>query len=317
LKIAVVICTYRRPGSLARTLTSIAEAEQPLTAEWQVLVVDNADCAETRRVVESYRDRLPIALLVEPEAGLSRARNAAVRQLDCDYLIWTDDDVAVCAQWLRGYEAAFATNPDAAFFGGPILPGFEGRPPAWLTASLPLIYTAFAGLDLKGKSGAGRLQPEHMPFGANMAIRAREQRALQFDVTRGRQPGRWLLSGEESQLLRHICRAGGFGVWVADAGVTHWIDAERQSIAYLRRYYEGRAYAQARAALEQQSKQEQGTAMLWREWLWNELKYLHGRLLRQPSLWVNALKEASRLRGTLAARREFRRDGSNALEVKG
>jgi len=316
LKIAVVICTYRRSGSLARTLASIAETEQPLTAEWEVLVVDNADCAETRRVAEGYRDRLPLAVLVEPEAGLSRARNAAVRKLDCDYLIWTDDDVAVSPQWLRSYEAAFVTNPDAAFFGGPILPDFEGRPPAWLTAALPLIYTAFAGLDLESKSKAGRLLPGHLPFGANMAIQAREQRAWQFDVTRGRQPGRWLLSGEESKLLRGICRTGGFGVWVRDAGVTHWIDAERQSIAYLRRYYEGRAYAQARAALERQSKQERGTATLWRELLRSEFKFLRGWVSRQPRQWVGALKASSQLRGTLAARREFRRQGSIAVGVK-
>ena len=317
LKIAIVICTYRRPDSLARALTSIAEAAAPLAAEWQVLVVDNADCAGTRRVADGFRSRLPIDILVEPAAGLARARNAAIRQLDCDYVIWTDDDVAVAPHWLRSYEAAFAANPDAAFFGGPILPQFEGRPPAWLTASLPLVHTAFAGRDLAGEVAAGRLQPGQLPYGANMAIRAREQHALRYDVTLGRQPGPWLLSGEESALLNRICGAGGFGIWVTEARVTHWIDAERQTVAYLRRYYEGRAFAQARAALARQAEVDTASLAVWRDLLWSELAYLRGWLSGRPKLWVTALKEASRLRGMLAARREFRRQGGLGLEAEG
>ncbi len=228
-------------------------------------------------------------------------------------------------RWLRGYEAAFATHPEAAFFGGPISPQFEGRPPAWLKAALPLIGSAFAALDVTDKTEHGRLKLADLPFGANMAIRAGEQRALQFDVTRGRQPGQWLLSGEESQLLRQICQAGGLGLWVSDAAVTHWIDAGRQTIAYLRRYYEGRAIAEARAALAQPSNQDRGaavppvlpTAQLWRALLASELTWLRGWLLREPQLWVTALKKASRLRGTLAARRELRREGGLGLETKG
>ena len=314
VKIAVVICTYRRPISLALTLGSIAEAESPRAAEWQVLVVDNAGCGDTREVAEGFLDRLPIEVMVEPHAGQSRARNAAVRHLDCDYFLWTDDDVTVPRNWLRSYEAAFVTHPDAAFFGGPITPCFEGRPPAWLMPSLSMIYSTFAGLDLTGRVDGGRLDLNSLPYGANMAVRAREQRMLTYDVKLGRQPGRWMVSGEESRLLGEICRAGGFGVWVPDAGVSHWISAERQSIAYLRRYFEGRAIVQARNALARHSKPEKGTAVLWRELLWNEFNYLRGRLFRRPELWVKALREASRRRAALAARRELQREGSPGLK---
>lgn len=317
MKIAVVICTYRRPDSLARALDSIANAARPLAAELQVLVVDNVECAETRRVADAFRDRLPIDVLVEPVAGLARARNAAVRRVDCDYFIWTDDDVAVGSLWLRAYEAAFAAHPEAAFFGGPILPQFEGEPPAWLAACLPLVRTAFASCDLTGIVDRLGQAPGSLPFGANLAIRAREQRALEYDVTLGRQPGPWLLSGEESELLRRICRAGGSGHWVAEARVTHWIDAERQTIAYLRRYYEGRAFAQARAALARQAEADTASLAVWRDLLWSELTYLRGWLSGRPKLWVKALKEASRLRGMLAARREFRRQGGLGLEAEG
>jgi glycosyltransferase involved in cell wall biosynthesis len=309
LKITVVICTYRRPDSLVRTLASLADAEPPVKAEWQVLVVDNAACAETESRVRGFANRLPVEYLAEPKAGLSHARNAAVMHLTRanplpDYVIWTDDDVAVAPRWLRSYEAAFAKHPEAAFFGGPVVPEFEGRPPAWLKAALPRVDTAFAAVDLADRIKEGRLSLKYLPFGANMAIRMQELRALQFDAGRGRQPGQWLLSGEESELLREICRSGGVGMWVPEAPVAHWIDQERQSIAYLRRYYEGLGITEARAALAQSPMQDTGTVQLRWDLFTTELTFLMGWLLRKPRVWVGALKKASRLRAALAARRE-------------
>ena len=279
--------------------------------------MDNADCKDTQEVVGGFRHQLPIRLLVERRAGQARGRNAAVRHVSCDYFLWTDDDVTVSTNWLRSYEDAFITHPDAGFFGGPIKPCFEGTPPAWLMPSLPWTYSAFAALDLGDKHEAGRLMPRYLPYGANMAVRAREQQMLTYDENLGRQPGHWLLSGEETGLLHQICVAGGFGVWVSDAGVLHWIDASRQSIAYLRRYFEGIAIVQARNLLSRRPKSKQGISVLWRDLTWSELAYLRGRLLRKPEFWVKALKEASRIRGMLATRREFHRQDGIPLEAKG
>lgn len=301
LGVAVVICTYRRPKSLARTLASLAAAAPPGRAAWQVLVVDNGDCAETQAVAAAFRDRLPLRILVERQAGLSRARNAAIRALETEYFIWTDDDVTVDAGWLRGYEAAFAAYPDAAFFGGPVALRFEGRQPAWLPDALPFIATAFAQRAPEAGLGPVGDDPGRMPFGANMAVRAAEQRAHLYDAGRGRQPGPLLLSGEESDVLGQIRAAGGAGIWVPDARVTHWISPDRQSISYLRRYYEGRFFAKARATPPAELPAPQ---RLWGELLRSELSYLRGRLARRPETWVTALKRASRLRGILAARRE-------------
>lgn len=312
MKITVVICTYRRPDSLVRTLASLADAEPPVKAEWLVLVVDNAACARTESNVLGFAHRLPIEYLVEPKAGLSHARNAAVAHLarahpGPDYVIWTDDDVAVSPQWMRTYEAAFITHPEAAFFGGPVVPEFEGQPPAWLKAALPLVGTAFAAVDLADQIEGGRLNLKYLPFGANMAMRMRELQSRHFDVDRGRQPGHWLLSGEESELLREICQSGGVGIWLPDASVAHWIDAERQSLGYLRRYYKGLGITEARAALAQTTTPGASITRLQHELFATECKWLMGWLLRKPRVWVGALKKASRLRATIAAHREISR----------
>ena len=137
-----------------------------------------------------------------------------------------------------------------------------------------------------------------------------------FDATLGRRPGKRLISGEESDVLRRICRAGGFGIWLADTAVAHWIVEQRQSVRYLRRYYEGRAFMQARKALGQQSQPEKSTASSWRGLLRSELNYFRGRLFRQPELWVKELRKASELRGTLKALREVRRESNLPLKVE-
>lgn len=317
MKIAVVICTYLRPEGLARTLSSLAEAEPPRSADWQVLVVNNADCRKTSASVDRFRDRLPITELVEPEAGLARARNAAVRALDCDYLLWTDDDVTVGEGWLRAYEAAFAAHPEAAFFGGPIRTQFEGTPPAWLIAGLPLVDTAYAARDLGDTVMRLDLSGRKLPFGANFAVRAREQRLFAYDVRLGRQPGARILSGEESDVLRRICGAGGFGVWLPGAPVCHWIDPSRQTIAYLRRYYEGRSFARMRAKLAERGEPGDATAGTWGELLRSELIYRWGWFVDRPETWVAALQKASMLRGARAARRAFRKSNGARLEAEG
>ena len=307
LKIAVVICTLQRPRSLQRTLASLAQCDPPRRAEWSVVVVDNSGCAETQDTVASFRDRLPITLLVEPTAGLAQARNAAVAATACDYFIWTDDDVTVSVGWIRDYEAAFERNPDVAFFGGPIAPRFEGDPPAWIAACLPDIYTAFAGRDGFADAATFDRTSRQLPFGANLAVRASEQYRFRYDVTLGRQPGQRLLSGEESDCMQRICRAGGTGLWVASACVDHWIDATRQSVAYLWRYYRGMSFGLWRARLLSRGKRpkESKRKMRWQLVRSNAL-YLWGRVTGKPHIWIKALKRSADLSGQLAARREFR-----------
>src|SRR5262245_56494041 len=291
LKIAVVICTLRRPRSLERALASLAGMAPPRHAAWQVLVVDNFGWTETQGVVARFRDRLPIEVVIEPTMGLAHARNAAIAGSACDYFVWTDDDVTVSEGWLAAYEAAFDEYPSASFFGGPIVPKFEGTPPEWITACLPHIYTAFAGRDLSNEASTFDRRTTRFPFGANMAIRAAEQRRFLYDTALGRQPGPHMLSGEDVDVLKRICQHGGTGVWVPGAVVDHWIDRRRQSIAYLRRYYKGISLGQARA------QRDAGLTVAWSDSLsawWqligSDLTYLRGRIAGKPDRWVKALK---------------------------
>ena len=306
LKLSVVVCTRNRAASLARTLDSLARVEPPRRADWQVVVVDNGSGDDTAQVIERFRDRLPMRALFEPRPGVSHARNAAVAASDGDYLVWTDDDVTVCRAWLRSYESAFEAHPRAAFFGGPVRPRFVGKPPRWLREGLPIVGTAFARLEVPAPAPPIDARSRRLPVGANMAVRAAEQRLHAFDARFGRQPWRHgILSGEETDVLARIAEAGGTGVWLLEAAVEHWIEPERQTVDYLRRYYTGIGYVGARRAIAKGRVPVGGSRRrLRRRVARKRAVYLVGRLCGRTALWLAALRREAQLRGRLLAQRE-------------
>jgi glycosyltransferase involved in cell wall biosynthesis len=293
VRLTVAICTWNRAGLLARTLERLAGVESP-AALWEVLVVDNGSTDDTQRVLDCFASRLPLRRVVEPVLGLSRARNAAVAQASGDYILWTDDDVLVDRGWLRAYEGAIHRWPDAAVFGGPIRAQFEGVPPAWLLSVMSEVATAFAVLNL-GETASALDSKWRVPYGANYVTRTREQRQVPYDPALGRQ-GRAGSVGEEIAVVRAILSRGATGWWVPEAAVSHWVPAERQTVAYLREYFTlvGRAAVPPRRfALARRAE-----TLL--RYVRAECIYRVRRLTGDPRRWIGPLVAASRLRGRLA-----------------
>src|SRR5215468_122583 len=206
--LSVVVPTRNRAASLARALESLARATPPRRG-LEVVVVDNGSEDDTQAVIARFRGRLPLRSVFEPRAGIAHARNAGVAAAQGEHLLWTDDDVTVCRDWIRSYERAIEANPHAAFFGGPIRLRFVGEPPRWIRTQLPFVASAFAGLEIRTPILPIDAISRQLPFGANMAFRAKEQREQAFDETLGRQPWRHgLLSGEETDVLKRLALAG-------------------------------------------------------------------------------------------------------------
>jgi len=295
--VTVAICTRNRARALERTLRSLAAAAIPPSLSWEVLVVDNSSDDETPRVIANASDALPARAVDERQIGLSHARNAAIREARGDYILWIDDDVLVDAQWLRAYHDAFRARPEIAFFGGPIVPTFEGSPPAWLRLALPRVDNAYAARDLGAAPVA--LTRDTLPFGANFAVRSDVQRRHPFDPALGRR-GTALSAGEEWAVLEAMLAGGESGQWVPGARVEHVISAERQSVRYLRRYYveNGMSLALTRRA--------PGERVLfgrprwaWREAVLQELAYRVRRAYAPADVWSVHLRRASLAWGLL------------------
>ncbi|MDR2937113.1 MAG: glycosyltransferase family 2 protein [Rikenellaceae bacterium] len=94
MKVSLLISTYNWPEALDLTLTGTA-AQSRLPDE--ILIADDGSREETRRLIDSWRERLPIPLhhLWQEDLGFraGQIRNKAIAAAAGDYIIQVDGDV--------------------------------------------------------------------------------------------------------------------------------------------------------------------------------------------------------------------------------
>jgi glycosyltransferase involved in cell wall biosynthesis len=236
-EITVLICTRNRANQLKHVLTSAARMRIPQGLRWEMVVVDNGSSDATAEVVRSFVDRLPVRVVREEVAGLSNARNRGVAEARGRYICWTDDDVLIDEGWLAAYAAAFERHPEAAVFGGRIMPVLEAPTPVWfarLAGEWPLT-TLLAMRDF-GDVIALDFDDGVAPWGANFAVRAAEQRRVRYEPALGVSPHHRRV-GEEAEVIYRILKSGAAGWWVPDAVVRHIIPVQRQTLRYVYDYF--------------------------------------------------------------------------------
>lgn len=140
----VVICTYNRAADLDRCLDALARQDPAVEGDWRVTVIDNNCTDRTADVVEAHvrRGRIPgLTRRIEPQQGLTPARQAGVRGSDADWIGFVDDDCGVASNWVAQAVRFAASRPDAGAFGGRVRPDWCRTPPthlarhAWLFAA--------------------------------------------------------------------------------------------------------------------------------------------------------------------------------------
>lgn len=233
--ITVAICTLNRAESLRRTLESLASMQLWDDLSWEIVIVNNNCTDHTDEVISAFVDRLPLRREFEPQRGLSRARNRAVETAKGDYIIWTDDDVVVDPGWLAAYGKAFRRWPEAAVFGGRIIPKYTTPVPKWIAESEAILWdTVFAGRDFGDEFLP--LSEMRLPYGPNFALRATEQRMFRYNTDLGHAANQ-RRRGEETDVVMRILRSGASGYWVPQAQVEHCSDATQQTRDYVARYF--------------------------------------------------------------------------------
>src|SRR5688572_3945090 len=131
IDVSVIVCTRNRAGRLRVLLESACGLAVPPDLAWELLVIDNGSGDDTAAVASAFSGRLPLRHVREPVIGLCAARNRGVAEARGRYLCWADDDVRLDPCWLAAYAEAFARHPDAAIFGGRILPELEPPLAGW------------------------------------------------------------------------------------------------------------------------------------------------------------------------------------------
>ena len=210
------------------------------------MIVANNNCTDhTDAVLDAHAGSLPLSRLHVPRQGRSHALNAMVERLRGDLVLWTDDDVEVAGDWIASYVDAARRWPEAAFFGGRIVPRFLGEEPVWLRPAWPTLCDVYAERELGDEPFA--FDRRRLPFGANMAARVAVQKRYRFDPELGRR-GTLLLAGEETALMEQWLSDGHVGMWVPQSRVDHIIIPDRLEIDYIRRFFFSLAESQLRRA---------------------------------------------------------------------
>lgn len=226
IKAVVCIPTFRRPGGLALTLTSLAEQTAPFP--FAVVVVDN-DAARGAGIAvakEWFADgRLAGEAAVEARQGNCHAINTAFDLArsafpQAEFFLMIDDDEIAEPQWMeRLVGRAEATGADLV--GGPVVRRFEVEPPDGYR-----LHPVFTSLEVA--SG-----PVPVIYGSgNFLVRRRvfeELDSPQFDLRFNH------MGGGDMEFFRR-CRDRGFAFqWDADAIVHETVPVSRMQNRWILR----------------------------------------------------------------------------------
>ena len=239
-EISVVVCTYNRAALLAKALRSLfAQKTEPHSFE--IVVIDNNSADETPQVVESLKAESPVTLRYfrESRQGNAYARNAGVDQSTGAIVAYMDDDVIADENWVAEMKSAFARDPDLSFVGGRVLPAWESDPPSWLTeahwAPLALLDYGPEPRNIAGQTPLGLLT-------ANIGIRREVFAEVGGFLTSLQRVKGAIGSMEDHEFLMRMCRSGKRGMYLPELIMWAWIDPERLTKDYHRRWHTGHGH---------------------------------------------------------------------------
>lgn len=138
-EIAVCVPTYRRPELLEATLRSLAAQATPRAFAVVVIENEGTELAGARRAAALMDEGLVSGMVVvEPRQGNCKAYNAGWRAVltrmpRLRFILGLDDDERAELQWLEALIRA-AESTGADILSGPVVPEFEDRSRAWLSA---------------------------------------------------------------------------------------------------------------------------------------------------------------------------------------
>jgi glycosyltransferase involved in cell wall biosynthesis len=239
--ITVLFTTANREDVLSRALEGYCRLEAPLHG-WKLVVVDNGSKDSTPDILASFKKRLPLEILRQPNAGQNRARNFGLSALEGHLAIFTDDDAIPDPSFLAAWSKYLNKHEDYEILGGSIDPLFEVPPPKWILKNKAQFDMLFAVRDLP----EGPLAPDAV-FGPNMAIRSPIfERGFRFNENIGPNASDPLYPmGAETEFCCRLARSGAKAWFAREPRVQHIIRAHQLSRSYwaMRAYRHGRGVA--------------------------------------------------------------------------
>lgn len=213
---SILICTRNRAAHLRDTLRALGKTNVPEFLDPEVVVVDNGSTDATAEVLaEPPVPHMPVRSVLEPETGVARARNTALREARGHILLWLDDDVHVPSDWMAPMTRPILKGSADAVAGKVVLAPHLTRP--WME---PFHRTTLAATE-----GINPKEPRDI-ISANMALsRTVFQEIEGFDPELG--PGGRVGALEDTLFSWQLREAGYRIQMVCDAPVEHHFDEFR------------------------------------------------------------------------------------------
>jgi GT2 family glycosyltransferase len=267
--ISVIVSTRNRQQDILPCVQTILE--NPGT-DFELVVVDQSDTNESRRLVEGAISDERLRWIDTPTRGLSRSRNVAVSAARAPLLTFTDDDCRVPRDWVAGVRRIFDEDPEVSLvFGRAVRP--EDSPEGFAAEFEPEAEQIFwnAYPDICGAWGVG----------ANMAMRrSLLDRIGPFDPVLG--AGAPFVASEDLDIAIRTVAAGLKMLYTRRISVTHLGVREGADASKLMRGYGIGMGATLAKHLRLGTK---GSPALWARWLSrNGLRVLRNALQgRRPT----------------------------------
>ena len=234
--LSVILCTYNRDKYIYNVLHSIAAGTFD---DYEVVLVNNNSNDNTEAECHRFEADHPgvrFRYVVEPQQGLSYARNCGIENAQGDVLVYVDDDALVNPEYLSTYATFFAAHPEAMAAGGPIVPRYDGcEEPGWMSHYTRQLVT--------GRLYLGDNEREFprgaFPGGGNAAYRREVfDKVGLFNVALGRK-GNSLIGAEEKDLFDKMTTLGIRFYYLPTAVLYHLIPPHKLTDDYFARLTNG------------------------------------------------------------------------------
>lgn len=247
--LTLLICTHNRADLLGAMLSSVGSATCPPDWDIKVLVIANACTDETGQILKKlaqspFSNGIQLQWAEEPETGKSHALNRGIALVDSDWVVLTDDDHRVQADFLTRIADAIMRHPEGALLCGRILPDWDGSEPGWVHQTGPFqIYPPPIPVFDEGDSEKALSSGGVIPGGGNIVIQTRVLHEVGRFSTHMGPRGHNFGGGEDSEMVLNALRQGYRLIYVPGIVQFHHVDKERLKLSKLVRL----SYQRARA----------------------------------------------------------------------
>jgi len=213
-------------------LDKLASVKVPLGGA-ELLLVDNASKDSTQSLIPSEVGEISIRMLCEKRKGKTHALNLGLSEARGEFIVFMDDDVLPCSDWLMAFDHVFECY-NANLCAGQIRPYWPKPPPDWLL-HLERIGKAFGATPIE-RNRKVQSMPAGGVKGGNFAVRRNVLGSRSFDSNRF-DYGSGGCGGEDTAFAMSLCNEGNSVWFVPEARVEHIVTLSEMTLSGVYKRY--------------------------------------------------------------------------------